>query len=303
MKNSRYKLLLRYKVPIILFAFIVTFNIILFAIYDSIEPRSRLQDISIVIPFIGNIEILFIFIVMFPIMALIGGLMGFIFAPAFLWLHKTVFGRNVTYGIEDVHKSKKYKRIFQGFFPGLMAINFSLLISDNEMIQQLSIPSIWFDQPAPMPQLITFIVGIMFTLIIAFALFSGLWAITDSGIVFSNKKGIEKKGKEKPIIAQSIGGSYNYILKGYAGIGVLILYYELVFLFYGGIGLSHPHPYVNFLNIYLFMSYFIIVPLLTIPATIVIDILRDRRVKFTRKIAAKLGIVDEVVIEFNKVSK
>lgn len=308
MKNSRFKFLSRYKVAITIFVFISIINILIFVTRDIIISADMgyfKQDLAYFLPFSNNLEINLTFIIIWPIMTTIGGLLGIFLSPALIWIHKKVFGHNMTYGIEEIHKSEKFNRSFRGFFPSLMAINFSLLLSDYTAIQTLftteSIRSMGMG--VLFTQVVTFIVGLTFTLIIAFALFSGLWALSDAGIVFSNKKGVEKKKKEQPIIGQSIGGWYNYLLKGYAGIGVLVAYYEIIFIYLDVVGGSSLPPFIIFVNLYLFLGYIIILPLLSIPAIIILDILRDRRVEFTRKYAAKLGIVDEVTIEFKKINK
>ena len=120
-------------------------------------------------------------------MALIGGLIGIFISPVLIWIYKTIFGRKVSYGIEDVYKSDKFKRTFRGFFPSLMAINFSMLLSDYQVIRDLFYTGAMGTNEVA-AQTITFVVGITFTLIIGFALFSGLWAVSDAGIVFTNKK-------------------------------------------------------------------------------------------------------------------
>ncbi len=269
-------------------------------------PLASTQDFSLLIPFMGPLELALMFIVVFPIMAILGGLIGIVISPLLVWVHKTVFGRTATYGIEEVHKSEKFKRTFQGLFPGLMAINFSLLISDKLVIQQMLIPAMWWGPGffELIPQLITFMSGVVFTLVISYALFSGFWAISDSGIVFTNKKGIDNKGKETPMIVQSIGGWYNYLLKGYAGIGVIFAYYEIATLYVGAVAGSGVGGLFGVVfNMYIFLGYFIILPLFTIPAIIVIDVMRDRRIEFTRNFAAKIGIIDKVEIELKKIDK
>jgi len=254
------------------------------------------------LPFIGNFEVLFTFIVIWPIVALIGGSIGTFLAPLLVLLHKKIMGRHMTYGVEVVHKSEKFKRTFQGFFAGLMAINFSLLISDYDNVRRLLITDMWYGMGMEsLPQLISFIVGLTFTLIISFALFSALWAVSDAGIVFSNKNVIEKRGKEKPIMGQSIGSWFNYLLKGYAGIGVAVAYFELIFLFYQTGGLGSLNPFVDFVNLYLFLGYFILLPIFTIPAIVVIDVFRDWRVEYVKKFAAKLGITKKVTITLQEV--
>ena len=295
----------RYRVPLILYVFTVVFNIIIFFLWYEFAPTGvNSQDFTRFIPFTGPLELLLIFLLIFPIMALVGGLIGIFVSPVLIFIHKAVFGRSMTYGIEEVQKSDKFKRTFKGIFPGLMAINFSLLIADEGGIQKLLIPDMWssFGIDA-LPELITFSTGIIFTLIISYALFSGFWAISDSGIVYSNRKGIEKKGKESPVMVQSIGSWYNYLLKGYAGIGVIFAYYDLALIYLDAIGGTDLKPFIVFFNLYIFLGYFLILPSVTLPSIIILDLFKDRRIKFTRTFAAKLGIIDEVDVELKKVSR
>jgi len=293
----------QYKVPIILFFSFAVINILIFVARDIIVPAGASQDASHLIPFTGALETNLMALVIWPIMALLGGLIGLILTPVLIWVHKLVFGRNLRYGIEEVYKSEKYKRTFIGFFPSLMAINLSLMLSNKIGIQSILISESMFDIPL-MRQPVTFLVGITLTLVVSFALFSGLWALLDAGIVFSNKEGIKKKGKESPPTIQSVGGWFNYLLKGYAGIGVLFAYYDLVLIFLAAISIiPELSPFILFVNFYLFLAYIIILPVVTIPATIVMDVLRDRRVKFTRNFAAKLGIIDKVEIELKKLER
>ena len=296
----------KYIASIIVYISVGVFTSILFITFAEYMPDIKPQDLAYYIPFIGAIEIIILFLIVFPIVALIGSFLGTFLAPLLTLLHKKIIGRKMEYGFEKIHKSEKFRRTFQGFFPGLMAINFAALISDNPFFQGL-VSTQWattragsFSNPAGFIQMITFLVGIPLTLIIAFTLFSALWALSDAGIVFSNKNVVEKKGKEKPIIGQSIGGWYNYILKGYAGIGALIIYYELVGLFFGTIGIGND-LFIDFVNIYLFLFYFILLPIFTIPTIIILDIFRDWRVEFVRKQARKLGISKDVTITIQEV--
>ncbi len=293
----------RYKVPIILFIIISILNAVIFIYRDIIIPTVISQDISPLVPFSGATEILLIFIVIWPIMASLGGVIGTFLSPVFIWLHKKTLGRNMIYGIEEVHKSEKYQRTFRGFFPSLMAINFSMILSDYVVIQNFLISPSYMGMGV-FSQLITFVFGITFTIFVAFLLFSSLWAVSDAGIVFSNKKVVENKEKERPIIATSVGDVYNYIFKGFAGIGVCIAYIELATKFLTNIfAYIDLPPYVYFVNTYLFLGYFIILPLISIPASIVVDIQRNWRVKYVRDFAAKIGIVDKVEIELKKIDK
>jgi len=296
----------KYLVSIVIYVIIATFTVILFYMLDNYMPMLKSQDIVFYLPFFGALEIVILLVVIFPITALIGAFFGTFLAPLLTLLHKKIIGRNMDYGYEEIHKSERFRRTFQGFFPGLMAINFSALISDNLMLQNLvttgwtyNIASHLLNPPGYI-QMITFIVCIPFTLIISFTLFSALWSLLDAGIVYSNKRTVEEKRKEKPIIGQSVGGWYNYILKGYAGIGAIIIYFELVRLYFTTIQFGGDFL-PDFANGYLFLSYFILLPIFTIPSIIVVDIFRNWRVEFTRKQAMKLGISKNVTIKLQEV--
>ncbi len=298
----------KYIISIVIFLVVAIFSSILFIAFTEYMPSVKAQDLAYFIPLTGSLELIILFVLIFPLVALIGSFLGTFLAPVLTLLHKKILGRNMDYGFEKVHQSEKFRRTFQGFFPGLMAINFSALISDNPFFQSLVTTAYttatagYFLDPPAYIQMITFLAGIPFTLIISFTLFSALWALSDAGIVFSNKKAVEKKGKEKPIIGQSVGGWYNYILKGYAGIGALVIYYEVVVLYIETIGFGRD-PFIDFVNAYIFLFYFILLPIFTIPTIIVVDVFRNWRVEFTRKQAIKMGISKDVIITLQEVEK
>jgi hypothetical protein len=300
----------KYIKSLIVYLAIGILTIVLFYTLENIEPMLKNQDIVFYLPFFGATEIVLLFLVVFPLAALIGSLIGTGLAPLMTFLHKKIIGHNMDYGFEEIHQSEKFRRIFQGFFPGLMAINFSALIADNPTLQglvttdytYLAASSPAFTNPLGYIQMMTFLVCIPFTLIISFTLFSALWALLDAGIVYSNRKHVEKKRKEKPIIGESVGGWYNYILKGYAGIGAIIIYFELVGLYFTSIPIV-ANFFTTFTNVYLFLLYFILLPIFTIPTIIILDIFRNWRVEFTRKQAMKLGISKSVTITLQEVEK
>ena len=298
----------KYLVSISIYVVFAIFTAILFFMADNHMPLLKSQDIAYFWPFIGATEIVFLLVAIFPLAALIGAFLGTFLAPLLTLLHKKIIGRNMDYGFEEIHKSEKFRRVFQGFFPGLMAINFSALIADNITLQSIvttqwiSTIASYLPNPPGYIQMITFIICIPFTLIISYTLFSALWALLDAGIVYSNKKTVEEKRKEKPIIGQSVGGWYNYILKGYAGIGAIIIYFELVALYF--ITIQYGMDFLlDVVNGYLFLGYFILLPIFTIPTVIVVDIFRDWRVEFTRKQAMKLGISKDVTITLQEVDR
>ena len=65
--------------------------------------------------------------------------MGFVLGPVLLYFHKKVLGRKLKYGIQEKRETNKFKETFRGFFPMLMAINFALIIVQDENLALLFI--------------------------------------------------------------------------------------------------------------------------------------------------------------------
>jgi len=294
--------LLKYKYAIIIFISFAIINILIFFLRDISFPMVIYQDLSFFIPFSGAIEINILFLLILPIMAIIGGVIGTYLAPLLILIHKLVFGKKVSYGFEEIKKPDKFKSIFKGFFPSLMAINFAILISDIQFIQDLLLSDSISGLGLGFLQIVTFLLCVSITLIPSFSIFSGLWTLSDAGIVFSNKKQIEVRGKAIPHTVQSLGNWIKYLLKGYAGIAVIFAYYELVFLFLVNIGSSTSQIYLLIVNFYLFLGYILILPIVTIPVVIILDIMMDWRIRFIKKFANKLGIKDNVEVNFTIIS-
>ncbi|MFX1254800.1 MAG: hypothetical protein ACFFCZ_24525 [Promethearchaeota archaeon] len=70
-----------------------------------------------------DLFLLFCAILLFS--ALIGGLIGFILSPMYLFIHQKIIGRKGIYGIEEQDQGSTFNKTFQAFFPALMAINFA----------------------------------------------------------------------------------------------------------------------------------------------------------------------------------
>jgi len=74
-----------------------------------------------------NITFIFLFCVIFSI--ILGIILGFLLAPLYLFVHRYVIGQKVKYGIQEIPKQEKFKKIFRGVFPGLMAINIAIILT------------------------------------------------------------------------------------------------------------------------------------------------------------------------------
>ncbi|MFX1257355.1 MAG: hypothetical protein ACFFAN_05830 [Promethearchaeota archaeon] len=224
--------------------------------------------------------------VMISVASIIGGvLMGYILGPLYLVVHKRVIGRKMVYGIQDKPKSEKFKGIFlMALFPALLTVNFALMFAFNSTVQNIAL-----DDPEQQDAaMITFATLLALTTGISMGLFSPVWFLLDAGIVFTNKEKVRYTAH--PTEVRSVGGWYIYLLKGYAGISVILSYYAFfIFLWQGrDVGTGLEGMSLMFFATWPIMP--LLIALLTIPAFILLDITREHRKKFILKWAKKFGI-------------
>ena len=91
----------RYLISIVVFLVVAIFSAILFIAFNEYMPSVKAQDLAYFIPFTGASELIILFIVIFPLMALIGSILGTFLAPVLTLLHKKILGRNMDYGFEE----------------------------------------------------------------------------------------------------------------------------------------------------------------------------------------------------------
>ncbi|UCC19761.1 MAG: hypothetical protein JSV62_00350 [Promethearchaeota archaeon] len=258
------------------------------------------QDISPIIPFKDpGIEIGFISLLLLPISSLIGTLIGgFLMSPIFLSLHIKIFRNKYQYGIYPKPEYKKFKYFSQGLFSALMAINISLLLLNPDIVRFIN-GNIYASPEDLTPDHYTsaFVVLLIITLAITNIFFSPTWFLMDSGILYSNKMKLNETNK--PLEIRSIGRWYEQLLKGYAGVSVLIAYINFIVIFFGAAG-NNISLFIITLIMFIPLPIILIVP--TIPALILIDVIKQRRNNNILKMARKRGITDkmEVSIELIK---
>ena len=229
--------------------------------------------------------------------AIIGIFFSYLLAPLFLYIHKLVIGPKMTYGIQEVRDPNpdKFKGIFKGFFPALMALNFAIIFSITTVVKNLIFSS---DNTADMDSPVGAVLGVVILLAltsgIAMALFSPVWLLIDSGIVYSNQKKLEKK--KLPIEVRSVGGWYLFILKGYAGISVIFAFYSIVSEYM-------TVESENFGGIIFFVLLPIIISLFMLPSIIIFDKTSEHRKKYILKFATKYGIINNVQVKFEVIEK
>lgn len=195
------------------------------------------------------------------------------------------------YGYQEIkEKEWTFSRYLKAFFPALMAINFSLMLLEIPELVDLLLYEVELNFYLPALIILTSV-----TVGISLSLFSPIWFLQDGGISYSN---VEKADENSDLIeARSLGGWYYRLLKGYAGIGVLFSYYSFFTYFIGSLSTDMT---TTILLMVFFIPYPIIVAIGAIPAVILLDLTKNHRTKYVRKIAKKFGITDEIEISFKK---
>lgn len=258
------------------------------------------QNLSPIIPFkdIG-LEIGFISILFLPLASISGALVGgYLFTPLFLYFHMKIFKNRYQYGINLKPDYGKFKFIAQGLFVSLMAINFSLLLLNPDTVRfttgnfGASIEDLNPDQ-----YIIAFVIILIFTFAFTNLLFSPTWFLMDSGILYSNKMKLNETNK--PLEIRSIGRWYEQFLRGYAGVSVLLSYVEFITIFF--IAADNNLP-LFIIELIMFIPFPLILIIPTIPALIILNIIKEKRSNYILRKARKLGIIDtmEVSIDLKK---
>jgi len=211
------------KITIILTSYVVIIGILVILEYltiDLVYPSSG--GFTKITPFSQNWSQLLWIMVIWISVCIVGFFFGgYLFGPIYLFIHKKVIGRKMIYGVQNKQQGIKYKGLFlKTLFPALLTVNLSLFFSYNAGVQEL----ILFD-PAEsnfMNAMMTFVALLPITSGISIIAFSPAWFLLDGGILYSNIKKV--KNKADPDELRSVGGWFLQLLKGYAGISIIISY-------------------------------------------------------------------------------
>ena len=250
------------------------------------------------------VELIFVFIILLPISGLIGTLLGgYILSPIIMVLHKIFYKSKKFYGIQYESEDKKVSLLKSGFYPVLMAVNLSFIFLTPEIISAILeadvINEFMFTLKIPVfIRLLGQTILLIFTFGASTVLFSPVWLLKDSGIVFTTKDKVENSNET--LLIKSIGEWFQTLLKGYAGIGVIITYifviYDFVILFIANLG--KPGNMLNVPSLFLWLGLPFYLVFSMIPAVILHDSLRKRRLSYVRKIAHRIGIRDVAIVSF-----
>jgi hypothetical protein len=242
---------------------------------------------------------MFVFIVL-PISSSLGAIIGgYALAPIFLRSHKTIYRkaiRKAIYGIQNTNPAKVFNRTLQGYYPGLLAFNISsiILLLSPKIQNQLLTPFMLLEAPLAMQYIAGSLFLLIFTILLSTLVFSPGWFLIDSGIVYSTEEQV--RGTDKPVEARAVGGLFNDYLKGYSGFSIAFSYLQMLTVYYsaqlsGGYG-------IDIVDMIGWFGLPVYVILTVIPTFILLDLTRDHRIQYVRRLAAKIGITRFVKISF-----
>jgi hypothetical protein len=255
------------------------------------------ENLSPIIPFRDpGLEIGFISILFLPLASLLGTITGgYLFTPLYLYVHTKIFRNRFQYGIYLKPEYKKFKFTSQGLFASLMAINISLLLLNPDTVRFIT-----GNYGASLAELtpdkftITFVVLLIFTFTFTNLLFSPTWFLMDSGILYSNKSILSET--TKPLEIRSIGRWYEQFLKGYAGVSVVISYVNFITIFFIAAG-NNFSLFITTLIIFIPFPIIMIIP--SIPALIILDLIKEKRDNYILNKARNLGITDRMDVSID----
>lgn len=253
-------------------------------------------------PFNNNYldQLIFIYLLL-PIVAIILALFfSYLLAPLLLSVHKIFIGNKKIYGIEEyfLKEDKKFNKNFRGFYPSLMAINFSFYLTSYLWIILMNKAFSKNEDWIAMGPYLCFSQLMLFTLGPSLGLFMATWLLDEAGIVYSNKSKNDPNKTATEI--QSIGTWYRRLFTFYAGISVIFTFYSFWLLWMGrnynpNLPLYHPSLVWNFMNIIVAPFFYAFACL---PTIIILDKMKEGNKRFIRNIAKKFGIREKVEISF-----
>ncbi len=207
---------------------------------------------------------------------------GYILGPFFLFVHKKTIGRKMIYGFQNRAQSNKIKGVFfKALFPALLTVNLCLVFSANSTIQEITLR----EPETSMAQMLAFSVILPLITGVSMAIFSPTWFLLDAGIVYTNKKKV--RDRSDPIEIRSVGGWYIYLMKGYAGVAVIISFYT----FYTHLLSIESDGGAANLLIYIIWPFMpIFIAFMMVLGIIALDMTFNKRRKFIQNWAKRFGI-------------
>ncbi len=242
-------------------------------------------------------ELATIFIIILPLTSILSLLIGgYILTPIVIILHKLFFRSKNFYGIQYESHLEERRFLSLGLYPVLMSINLASIFNRPEIWGFLlesnliaDINNVW--RIPALTRFFAMTILLMFTYGISIFLFSPVWYLRDSGIIYTNKRKIEQS--QESFNLRSLGDWFQTLLKSYAGIGAILTYIFIVYL----ITTSFINEWdIAVLILWFGLPFYLVLSM--IPALIFNDLIKGHRINFTRKLAYKMGIKEKAITSF-----
>ncbi len=193
--------------------------------------------------------------------------------------------------------------MFRGYFPALLAVNLATItVFSAPWVLDLILGEEVLALTGVMSKMPGIVVLLMFTTGLSMMIFAPTWFLNDAGIVYSNKEAVIDT--DQPVEVRTVGGRFIDYLRGYAGIGVIWSYAQLLLLYVSEI---EAMEIVNAIDLAPAIVFVLGSPVFMlsapIPALIVLDIIRERRIRFVRNSAKEMGITKFVEVSFEEVDQ
>jgi len=243
--------------------------------------------------FFLNDALIMSFWVLAPI---IGSVLGSYCSSFLLWGHTKLMRKKVLFGMGEERSKKNFKFTFsQLFFPALMAVNFTMVLWNNQYLQEIILITTALEDPEHALLAQVLMAGPLFviTIIISVVLFTPAYILVESGIVYTNKEKVMES--HDTVEVKSVGNFYLNFLKGYAGIGVLI---NLYIFFADAINEALSSPSFGFgqlMGLVLWSILPFLVSFLMLPMVLILDKTYEKRIQKILNQASKLGILDKKI--------
>lgn len=242
-----------------------------------------------------------------PVMIIVGGLFGaLLFVPLYLGVHRLIYKRSRHYGfIQHTIDPSLGRWLRRGILPTLFTVYVSITIA-NIMVNTLGIDFLTTIFASTIDPFVEDVITLQIMLwgftgiaasFVCYTLVVPTWFLDDAGLLTSNVR-IDNPLDAKPNHLPNISGVGFWLarlLKGYAGIAVILLYITMLtesiilsweyFLLFGFVEL----PYL-IVNLLMFPLYPFIILFLSLPLMMLLDHFDKPRQQYVKRIGRWLGI-------------
>jgi hypothetical protein len=247
-------------------------------------------------------------ILLMPLLIVLGAILGgFLLTPVYLWVHRLLYGRSRFYGFIEGRMSPSIGRwLRRGILPTLFSVyvymTLASFIVENPQLGILNMlldPFIISIEPVlTLKHLLWGFTGLIGSFVTIF-LVAPTWFLDDAGLLTSNvelTQTLQVKSQDLPSIS-GVGAWLARLLKGYAGISVIILY---AIEFQKAIALSlyiisvSPVPELEIPHLIMSFVMFPLFPILlllwSLPALMLLDHIFESRQRYVHNLGRSMGI-------------